>query len=579
MLNYLDISRNATFYRLHRPLSATKIEQVFRDVSADRIGNYKECTVRSAHPLPLPSRVSLLVFKFEDEPSFLKGSRLKESKFAFLLLIEMDGYLAVMKKHVPDVEKYLGIQIERVDYTTIQFLFSDQNPSYEKLALSYMGISKGSIRRRTLESENLKGQLGSQFSGRSIPTATTLRTSTHRHILRPASSSVAKTDGRSGIIDVLEWVGEIILELKKNVTNNSFLESFAQPISLAAIPLELAPTAIAFDMNSIRESLESEAHLIFRGRSFHGARLDAFFDRMQSTFEVVDGVDGYHAILGGKIVGSLRMNSKSITLISPMLKQMEMITEGKTLDLQSILNAGQQFTVTFNSPEYIYTGRKVFKDNGIGSHCREIEGAMRPLNFGQLTSEKGKVLGTDTNFAPDSIFHFVENQMKSPNSILVCDDLGDEWADYIEFETSSPKIRLMHCKFGKRSTSASQLQEVVAQAIKNIGRVSYNGADLERKLENWRSPYANSRITRIRTAHAESELRINAMRMIESPFYEREIAIVTPFLSKSELVKAFQDVSSGVLVSHHVPQLIWLLSGFVSACKEAAVKPTIFCGD
>lgn len=161
----------------------------------------------------------------------------------------------------------------------------------------------------------------------------------------------------------------------------------------------------------------------------------------------------------------------------------------------------------------------------------------------------------------------------------MCDDLGDEWADYIEFETSSPKIRLMHCKFGKRSTSASQLQEVVAQAIKNIGRVSYNGADLERKLENWRSPYANSRITRIRTAHAESELRINAMRMIESPFYEREIAIVTPFLSKSELVKAFQDVSSGVLVSHHVPQLIWLLSGFVSACKEAAVKPTIFCGD
>ena len=579
MLNLLEISRSATFYRLHRPLSASKVEQIFRAVSVDRIGNYQECTVRSIHARPLPSRVSLLVFKFEDEPSFLKGSRLKELKFAFLLLIEMDGYLAVIKKHVPDVEKNLGPQIERVDYSTIQFLFSDQNPSYEKLALSYMGVSKGSIRRRTLESENLEGQLGSQFSGRSIPTATTLRTSTHRHILRPASSSIAKTDGRSGIGNVLDWVGEIVLELRKNVTNNSFLESFAQPISLAALPLELTPTAIAFDMNSIRESLESEASLIFRGRSFHGARLDAFLDRMQSTFEIVDGANGYHAMLGGKTVGSLRINSKSITLIAPMLKQMEMVTANKTLDLQSVLNAGQQFTVTFNSPEYIYIGRKVFKDKGIVSHCKEIEGAMRTLNFGPLSSEKGKVLATDTAFAPDSIFHFVESQMKYPNSILVCDDLGDEWADYLEFGTSSPKIRLLHCKFGKRSTSASQLQDVVAQAIKNIGRVSYNGVDIERKLENWRLPYANSQIARIRTAHNEAELRINAMRMIESPFYEREIAIVTPFLSKSELVEAFQDVSSGVLVSHHIPQLIWLLSGFVSACKEAAVKPAIFCGD
>ena len=69
-------------------------------------------------------------------------------------------------------------------------------------------------------------------------------------------------------------------------------------------------------------------------------------------------------------VGELKLNSKSITLSSKWLKaiQIEDTIPNNFIELGQCTNAEQLFTVTFDSPEYLYVSRKVFKDSP-ECHC------------------------------------------------------------------------------------------------------------------------------------------------------------------------------------------------------------------
>lgn len=49
-----------------------------------------------------------------------------------------------------------------------------------------------------------------------------------------------------------------------------------------------------------------------------------------------------------------------------------------------------------------------------------------------VTSEKGRGYNNDsTDFAQDSMFHVVETDVCANAQFVVCDDMGNEWADHI----------------------------------------------------------------------------------------------------------------------------------------------------
>src|SRR5438477_554417 len=54
------------------------------------------------------------------------------------------------------------------------------------------------------------------------------------------------------------------------------------------------------------------------------------------------------------------------------------------------------------------------------------------------------------NLDSRTLRRFVEDHVVSPDACLVCDDLGDEWADYIAADTASspPRLQFIHCKHG-----------------------------------------------------------------------------------------------------------------------------------
>jgi hypothetical protein len=583
MIKKITTSRSAIFFRLIKPLSETFVEKLFKETSINRDGNYIEKTIKTTYTNS-NAKISLMIYKFNEEPSFLKGSKLQERKYAFLMLIEIDDFLIVFRKHIFGLEKFLKNHCKRLKYEEIQYLYSGSTPSYEKMSLANMGISRAAILRKSYESNDLKGQLGAQTSRRSVPTTTTIKTERHRHVLRPNSSSISKTDSKSNMNDLLDWIKEVIVEIKKKKRKNEFLDSFAQPVEFEEIERQnLIPSALLLNLSEIHDLLTQDYEFVFNDAVLSNKNLHKTLNQLSSTFYVQKNGNIFkiHKPTGKKQIGLLKINSKSITIQSKLLNKCVLKGDGLNISLQKYINSKQLFTITFNSPEYIYLERKIFKDRGITSHCKEIEAALKVMDFSKITSEKGSFRKDQKNFDTSSVFNFLEANIVDNNSILICDDLGDEWADYIEIKAKPPGITLLHCKWGDISTSASKLHDVVSQALKNLGRVSFSESEISKKCLNWKKTYSNdlvtTKISRIRSKHTPKTVLDTGLEIMRSPTVIREIAIVVSFLSKSELVASFKKMTSNSEVKPHIPQLIWLLSSYTAACKDLGITPTIYC--
>lgn len=582
MIDKICTSRSAVFFSVNRPITRSFIEDIFRVVSKDKEGNYISKIIQQQYNNPITAKISFTLFKFSDEPSFLVNSALSETKYAFLMLVEYNNYIVLFRKHISGADKILEEKCSKLDFEQINGLFCENDPSYEKMSISHMGISKAAILRKTYESNDLKGQLSSQATRRSIPNTTTVRTKEHRHVLRPHNSSISKTDSRSTITDLLKWIGYICTELDKGLRTNDFLNSFAQPVKFENIRNQVKPTALLLNTTEIKEVLETDGQILLGGRPVSSGRLHYILNLLENTFYIEPNDNDLNIVFehaNGKkiIVGNLKLNKKSITIESIWLRYLSLFhPERGMIDLQKLINSNQDFLVTFDSLEYIYKSRRVFRDRGIALHCNEIAAALTKKDFNNVYSEKGSISQTSTRFNANSIFGYLEDNLHTPESLLICDDLGDEWADYIELSQNPARVRFLHCKFSRKSTSASQLQEVVAQALKNIGRTSFSKDEITKKVKSWENLYSKSKIKRVRSQHTQIQIDTIISNIIQSPHSEKEIALVVPYISKNELETAFKEIEQGRPVRNHIPQLIWLLSTFISACKENGIRPIIY---
>lgn len=67
--------------------------------------------------------------------------------------------------------------------------------------------------------------------------------------------------------------------------------------------------------------------------------------------------------------------------------------------------------------------------------------------------------------------------------------------------------------------------------------------------------------------------------LMRNPNKVREVCLAVNFLSKESLKKAFDKLKRGETFKQRnsVIQLVWLLNGFVSTCKQADFNCRIFC--
>jgi hypothetical protein len=586
MINKFILGRSANFFNKEKSLSKTKVQNIFKELSKKKIGNYVMNENRKADNIgEILLHYSLMVFKFQEEPSFIKNTRHRETKYAFLLILEIRDFIIIFKKHISGLDKELDGYITKVDYEKIQYLFGDKKPQYEKLTVTPIGVTHSSITKRTLESKDLNGQISTYTSRRSVPVTTTVNTENERHILRPGSSSVSKLDNKINFDSIVGWANSVCCEFEKEIVKDQFFDSFARPVDFSTmISLPLIPRTLILDASGIRDLLSRQVVFSINGSVLNSKWISRILNYFHETFVVIeyDG-DEFYIVESedkpGIKVGNIKVNEKSLTLDSEFLKRIKLDFGGANkTSLQSYINSKQLFSLTFDNPEYMYISRKIFQDGGLLSNLDEIISCLTVDDFPTIDSEKGDFNGaSQTEFTQNSLFYHYENQFALGSSVVICDDLGDEWADYIEFNRDLKLVRLIHCKNSKRTTSASKFHEVVGQALKNIARVGFTEVALNYKMKSWNKCYSDTSIKRIRSGHGSDEIIQIGMEVMSATEIKREIVIMTPYLSKRDLEEQFGKIQNGDSVRPHIPQLIWLLVSFISSCKDFGIVPVICC--
>jgi hypothetical protein len=227
------------------------------------------------------------------------------------------------------------------------------------------------------------------------------------------------------------------------------------------------------------------------------------------------------------------------------------------VSLARYLDRENLFTVLFSDLALAYIDGALFRDEALAGGGAALLAHLRvDPSLAHTTSEKGDFAVGQIEFAEGCVFRSVVDTIADGDDVLLCDDLGDEWADFIGVSTqSSPTmISFYHAKHGNQSLSASAFHESVGQAIKNLGRMGLPADMLPNKLVGWGNSYRNNGV-------------------------QTDIArfIVTSSLSRAQVEGVLADVVQGTAPSPHFVQLYWLLMSYFSACVEMGVRGYVVC--
>lgn len=595
-LDNIEITSNAVFYKLNKPLSKNVIKQMFTDIVKNKNGVRKTCKdwIRN-NTREEEVFISYLVFYVEKNPPFIKNLNLKERKYSYLLLMELNDTLVVSSLNTPGVYKYLNKYIDEFGFEVIANTFSDLSPSYEKVRSQSTSILGDNIRKKVLEGVSLEKRIDGYNS---IPLSVSLKTEDAKNSITMSTSRISTNNGRASIRDFTDWSKSIITGI--NSTNkDTFINTFATPVKLDEIKKKkLKPMGILLNLYSLEEKLFENEHENFKicKKNKQGDLIEVSTEEIKKLFELLN-----EPLLIGTFKSEkykirikeydiyLKVTSKSILVQNKELSSLYLCNDSNkaiSQKLNSIINKEQKFTIVFNNSSYIYTNRELFLNKDIFNNIESIYSIFETYDeIKDCKAEKsvGKFKSTDTEFKKDSLFGIVEKNIWKKEGHLICDDLGDEWADHIAIYNSKekgeiPYINFYISKHGENTTGASKFHDVIGQAHKNLGNINFKKEEILNKIRLWKSSnYSNTNITKLRSSGTWDEVESDSIAVLENPLTLRNMYLVVSFLSLSKLKEDIKSFSENKKGYEHIPQLIWFISTFIGQCKEHNVKPRIIC--
>ena len=499
-------------------------------------------------------------------------------------MIECDDALAVLKKYVDSPEKYFTSFIGEFDYDKFCHFHGNKNPEYERVTMKNMSISDAVIRSRSLEAKSLNGILSSNSSGRSIPSNFRIKSGQDSYTLTPSTSRVSHRDKKSDLDGLIDWVFATKEEIKSTNNESEFLSNFATPICLKDImDKSHKVVAILLDLGEIENKVNSGAAELhkYNGDQFTKQEINRFFNHIRSPI-LVDGdtLKTKGVALSGKITYSKNL----ITIRNRLLDGISVVESGvPSYTIGSFINKNKPFSGVFDSPNYSYYSKSCFEDKHLLNNIQSILNIFDDsYDFSTVASEKEKPHSSALSRFPDtSLFRKVEDNYCQNHNIVICDDMNDEWADHIAIDSTSttPSIAFIHSKFAKKDTyGASAFHDVVAQALKNIGRTQAEITLFKNKYDNeWHKKYESTNIDRVNNSQDWSDIEKALEVVHQNPNSIKKIVLATPFLKKSKLQEELDKLVQGHKCKPHYVQLIWLINTFISSCKDFGVQAHILC--
>ncbi len=543
--------------------------------------------------------LSIKVFPTLRRVYFLNDENFEDRIYAYIVLIEIDDYLILLSKSCSTYLQFVKENFQLIDVTELSKLVG-KNAEFQKISLRNMTVSEKAILNRSYEASDLKSSFSSHSAGRSVPSHFKVREKGQTKSIS-GSGRFVESSPRQTIEEIVEWsYGQI--QLIKNAKENDFLKLFARKVSLDHVLSLCKPAALLIDVSAIENKIEDGAISLkyerkrkekVNGKIKRVKKIidipkgipDKLFSRLGMVYEIDTNLNLVNLGTSSKI----NKNKRTLSLYSKLLRNFKIEENGKLESLLSYINKNGLFCITFNNPSYMYFMDNCFEDVSGLSEIDSILAMLYPQkDIDKITSEKGNFIPTQTSFTKDSMFSFVEN-VHSNNDYIFCDDLGDEWADHLTIDLKEFSINYIHSKYSKDLTnSASKLQDVVGQGIKNLGNMHFSSQEILNKYSTTFAKYYKSgkgpngkgkgvqtQISRIRKDNGNFQQDIDLI--LKDPKLHRKCILSCNFISKSKIENELRKLQQGQQVSGNITQWLWILSSFSHAAKDAGVFPMIYC--
>lgn len=572
-----SITENAYFFRLKKAISKRAIENVSASASMGKKGPFLYKEIKETQTFgSVKYFISSAVFKYESNPTFLTGGTEMEIKYGYLLLVEFDSFLVISKRGTSEFLDLLEKHIVEIDYNTLSKFKITASTQYKKLGVNNLDTSKRAMRRATYEAEDVKGALSTISTGNKIVSTLKIKNNSGLTSIATGTSRVNDLGYKVDIKNFCLWCSKIVTQIAAFKPTSTYLDNFAEPLNYEREIKSLKPVSILFNFSSFLDDLD--AGLITRvyyensgsTREIklkpiienHDLCMDVVYNATSKQYEIQNNFD-YSLIL--------KKGKNSIGISGSKLKHIYIeYNSGEIVNLLGRINKESLYVVSFQNIDIRYSTRTLFKDNKLLGNIDYFLKSIETSPFlKSALSEKGTVLPTSSSFDATSLFGIIESSISS-EQYLLCDDLGDEWADYIGF-TPNKTIRFYHAKSSSKKYSASAFHDLVSQAIKNIGNFDFN-RDLTSKKVKISSFYSGCKIKRLRKGKASSCFN-DLKETYNSPII-REIVLVIDFLDKVQLEGELKKLKTGKAKNQTI-QILWLLSTLIGTCQERGINVRI----
>jgi hypothetical protein len=602
VIDDLIVAKAASFYTLTRKLSDKAIGDLFAELRAAQptAGNAIFRHVREAVG---NTRWSALSFLYDSTPAFLgPTTNVRERLCGYLLLVEYGGYVAIFGSRLSLPSKFKTTYLAQLPVARVESAIAKQDAIFHKMRMRNMSVSRFAMRSKTLEAADLASVVGPAGSRRYAPQAYSVIVDGVQSTATPSTGRIAVRSDKVRHLELVDFAKSVIDDLRSNnAAVSAFIRTFARPIALADALRDSKPLTLAFDTAALFEAVSGEDPPFRVVRGDEGpvqlleVELQALIAELDQPFDLRGAGRLREAFVSQSDdkAASISLNKARIALRSLDLAACNGIDIEDTSyplgedpdrrPLRYFLDESDAFLVLFDDIRLAYIGGTLFRDETLvdgGAVFLQHLHVSGALDY--VTSEKGQFSAAHTAFDAASTFGAIVGQIADNDAILVCDDLGDEWADFIGVKTDNGLVQVSfyHGKHGALSLGASPFHVSVSQAVKNLGNMSFPAERMPGKVAGWSAMYANNNhVTQIaRIVRGDAQTLVNKLGATRTaPEVLRRAIIVTSSLSKQAVADTLAAAQAGDAPPASFVQLYWLLQSFFSDCADAGVAGSIIC--
>lgn len=582
----LVLSKSIKIINSKKKLSKAMIEHFFKKATEGKKRGYIDKKIIEKSSISKNINYSYCIFKVETAPAFLESSRFVEIKFGYCLLIEYKNYIIFNSKYCNLGKNTLNLIGTSINYEEFSNMLVNEDSEFQKLMMKNASIADSSVVGRTIEGNELNKSYSPTYSSSSIINSYKVRNDNGLFSVTLNSGRLTNIDKKVDLDNFIFWVVDLVNYIDSNTGKSSYLRNFGIPMKYENEIQNLVPKGILFDINNLSENVE----FYCIDESGNKVRIDTLkvLQKYSRSFELEFSSKRKYKSLKNIEIRTLKKHIKLIWEDSCYVYYED--SEGIERSLYEYLS--EHFLIVFDKINYSYRDGTLYFDNQlIDSESRFLDYFETCRALENAKSEKGdKAIGmTDTKFDKNCIFNIIEEEYSNSFEYMFCDDLGNEYADYIACDKDS--IVFIHAKSSKSKFSASDFQVVIGQALKNIVYLNNvenmilddldNPDNKKTKYESWTGKYSNSDIYMLRKplktndalVKAEVVKGIETLRKASRNLHARKsIYIVVNFISKKRLKSELQKGNNTQL-----KQMVWLLSSFIGTCTENGIQPKFIC--